>query len=69
MLRLLLSNYTRDIKKDHSINQSTMDNMANKQFADSYAEAYMKMQQESDPIKQAKMNARLALGVTDFSDL
>lgn len=40
-----------------------------KSFADKYSEARYQIEKESDPLKREKMTSRLALGVTDFSDL
>lgn len=42
---------------------------SDKSFADKYAEALIKMRNEKDSVKRMKMNNRLALGITDFSDL
>lgn len=40
-----------------------------KSKADRFAEAMLKIRNETDPLKREKMNARLAYGITDFSDL
>lgn len=42
---------------------------AKKNFADKYAEAKFMIANEKDPLKKEKMSVRLALGITDFSDL
>lgn len=38
-------------------------------FADKYAECQYRISRETDELKKSKMEARLALGVTDFSDI
>ena len=52
-----------------SQNEAAMLTENSKLFADKFAESLNRMRNETDPIKQSKMNMRLALGVTDFSDL
>lgn len=50
-------------------NDADIENRRLKNFADDYAESYQKMMKETDPLKKDKMANRLALGITDFSDL
>lgn len=40
-----------------------------KKYADQRVVCETMIKNEKDPLKKAKMNSRLALGITDFSDL
>ena len=50
-------------------NEADYEYQCKKNFADRYAEAKVAIDNEKDPVKRDKMSIRLALGVTDFSDL
>lgn len=50
-------------------NEKEYEYNAKKDYADRYAESLETMRNEKDPVKQQKMNMRLAMGITDFSDL
>ena len=52
-----------------AMNESEYRYEMEKQFADRYAEASIIARNEKDPIKREKMYMRLALLITDFSDL
>lgn len=58
---------TRKVKRP--MNETQIYREQSKRFADKYAECRIMINNEQDPIKRAKMNARLAVGITDFSDL
>lgn len=50
-------------------NESEAMNKSLKTQMDNIAEAEFNIRNETDPLKRAKMESRLALGITDFSDL
>lgn len=52
-----------------SANSAELDNRSRKIKADNYAKANLQYEKETDPEKEQIMCARLALGITDFSDL
>lgn len=56
-------------KVQRAKNETQIYREQSKRFADKYAECAIMIDNEQDPIKKAKMNARLAVGNTDFSDL
>lgn len=56
-------------KEKRPMNETQIRKVQAKTFADRYAECSIMIDNEKDPIKRAKMNARLAVGITDFSDL
>lgn len=49
--------------------KSDIDYEASKTFADKLAECKIMVENEKDPIKKAKMELRLSLGILDFSDI
>lgn len=56
-------------KAQRPMNETQIYKEQAKIFADRYAECRIMINNEKDPIKREKMNARLAVGITDFSDL
>ena len=50
-------------------NDADKEERSKKEYADSYTEACYRIRNEKDPLKREKMENRLALGITDFSDL
>lgn len=59
-----------DVEKLHKTpNEAELMTRSNKIKADNYAKARFKIQNETDPLKKEMMNSRLALGITDFSDI
>lgn len=61
--------FIKNFKTQKPISEGDIFYDNNKKFADKYAEALIKIRNEKDLIKREKMNSRLALGITDFSDL
>ena len=56
-------------KKTIPMNSADVDRLKYKQQADAKAEAEIRCQNETDPLKKLKMQNRIQLGVYDFSDL
>ena len=56
-------------RNNKTTNQLDYEYERKKNFADKYVEAEIAIANEKDPVKKRKMSMRLALNVTDFSDL
>lgn len=69
MNTLLLTLFGYGYKKPSKINNADYMIDSSKKFADRCAEAEIAIKNEKDPLKKRKMENRLAVGITDFSDL
>lgn len=66
---LLLTLFGHESKPTKKMNGADYMQESSKKFADKNAECEFIINNETDPIKREKMKSRLALGITDFSDL